>query len=322
MSNTSSPVPPAPESMILLVIATKQSGTFVKVSQKVSPYGYLVSTGDISPCLLDGEKPEKTRVDGWFHIKGTCPTSITKVVPGQVKTVRWDLSPGFAPSERMPATLPYTSSSLEDTPHSGVAECYMRVTEKLSDTTVEVPFQCYVIAERDTFEVVRSDFTLTYGLIDQLTIADPILLQERPCALDGRQSYNLIRQHVKTHINPEYAEITSDYDFCLTVEKRIALAEPEPFKRRVGTGRRAHDVTDYRRHRNVEVYKVAPPDRHTGKPYSGYPLVTPFVGTSHEDLKANIALYLDNLMKRINEPLCECKACGGKGVIVEPIKTP
>jgi len=260
-----------------------------------------------------------TPVSGWVKVKGI-PAVITKRVPGTTRILGWRLSPGFVPSERLPAEIPLAGHySLEDTAYEGVSECYTRVEERSPETLENVPFQLHVIAERDTFEVVKSEFDLTYGLIDQLTIADPILSQEKPCRMSATQSYEIIRQHVKRNINSRYAEITSDYDFCFTVQKRIELAVLEPFTRDVGTKRRPKTVTDYRKHRSIVVYNVAPPDRQTGKPYNGYPLVEPFVGTSHEDLKARIAAFLEDLMEQINRPLCECKACGGKGVVVETV---
>ena len=309
----SSPTP-APQPLLLCAIVTKESGVFICAA--VPPGGSQWSRPTITSYVFDGQKAVlvPTRVDSWFKIPAV-PAKVQRVIPATKKTVAFTLLPGFVPSERLPARVDL--SSLSDTTLEGVSECYQPVYEETPESYEDVPFQLHVIAERDRFEVIKSDFTLQYGLIDQLTV-DPILLQERPCRLDAAQSYKIIREHVKTHIDPKWAAITSDYDFCFTVEKRIPLAEPIPFSREVKvSARRSKTVTDYRHHRAVKVYETSPPERN-GKPYSHYPLTEPFVGENHEDLKAKIKTFLDNLMAKINEPIKDCPHCGGKGVISEP----
>ncbi len=309
MSTT--PTPPV-EPLKLVAIVTKETGTFICAASTGNSWSRPTITG----CLFDGQKAvlQPTRVDHWYKIPAV-PTKVQQVKPAVVKTIAFTLLPGFAPSEKLPARI--VGSTLSDTPHEGVSECYQRETETAPETYVDVPFELHVIAERERFEIVKADFNLTYGLIDQLTL-DPVLLQERPCKLDARQSYTIIRNHVKTHINPTWAAVTSDYDFCFTVEKRIPLAAAIPFQRETRvSARKTKMVTDYRHHRTVKVYETAPPDQY-GKPYNGYTLTEPFVGTSYEDLQAKIKTFLDALMAKINEPIKDCPHCGGKGVIVEP----
>ena len=63
-----------------------------------------------------------------------------------------------------------------------------------------------------------------------------IILPERPCKLSSKDSYDLIRQHIRNNIDSKIAEITSNYDFCFAVEKKIGLCESEPYSINLNSG--------------------------------------------------------------------------------------
>ena len=47
-------------------------------------------------------------------------------------------------------------------------------------------------------------------------------IHERPCKLTSKkQMYSIVRNWIKTNINPKCAEITNDYDFCFTVKRKL-----------------------------------------------------------------------------------------------------
>jgi hypothetical protein len=48
-------------------------------------------------------------------------------------------------------------------------------------------------------------------------------LHERPCSITSKQTYDIVRYYVKENIDPKQAEVTSDYDFCFTVKKKVAI---------------------------------------------------------------------------------------------------
>ena len=52
----------------------------------------------------------------------------------------------------------------------------------------------------------------------------------RRCRLTSQESFDIIRWYIKRNIDPKAAEMTSDYDFCLTVKKLIPLESPKEFK--------------------------------------------------------------------------------------------
>ena len=137
-----------------------------------------------------------------------------------------------------------------------------------------------------------------------------------PSRLTSRNSYRIIRQHVKENINGKYAEITSDFNFCFTVKKNLSLPIPIANKREILTARgRSYRKKRYRenliKERQIEVFEM------TWSPenYSGYTAIEGFFGKDHQDLKQNIDNYLEGLIARINEPLKDCPHCEGLGVI-------
>src|SRR5690606_8446244 len=177
----------------------------------------------------------------------------------------------------------------------------------------EIPFEVNVAEEVDgEFEIVRMEHEPKYSLLDRIT-THPILLPTKPCHLTNEQSYRIIRNHVKANINPKYARITSDYDFCFTVKKIIDLYMPHEYTVNINQHyprRKPKYEKRYNRTREETVYEVAP------KSYQDYTVVEPFSGKDYEDLKRNIDAFLHNLMEMINEPVVECECCKGRGVVL------
>jgi hypothetical protein len=54
-----------------------------------------------------------------------------------------------------------------------------------------------------------------------------VLLHNRPCSFTSKAVYDITRQYVLNHIDHSVAEITSNYDFCFEVQKKIPLHVPE-----------------------------------------------------------------------------------------------
>jgi hypothetical protein len=156
------------------------------------------------------------------------------------------------------------------------------------------------------------DYEPKYSLLDRIT-THPVLLPTKQCYLTKEESYKIIRNHVKTNIDPRYARVTSDYDFCFAVEKVIELHKPYEYTVNVNAAysrRKPKYEKRYNTTKSVKVYEVAP------KVYNSYPIVEPFSGKDYDDLKKNIDEFLHNLMEMINEPVVECEHCKGRGVIL------
>lgn len=143
-----------------------------------------------------------------------------------------------------------------------------------------------------------------------------ILLASKPCQIDGNDLYEIVRQYIKENINPKIAEITSDYRFCFTVKKKIALAKPYETKTEIKTARgKSYRKPRYntRLHttKTVEIFEMTPPKEN----YRNYTPLAPIKGENQQDLQNNIEAYLEELINFINEPTVECECCGGVGVV-------
>jgi hypothetical protein len=150
-----------------------------------------------------------------------------------------------------------------------------------------------------------------YLLVNELTIPN-LYIDNTPCCLSVKASYNIIRFYIKQNIDNTWATLT-DYDFCLTVEKNINLQETETYHLLENvfskSKKKPKSITKYRNKRKVTIYECCPSLR------DGYTVVTPFKGNNLQDLKNNIDTYLTNLITEINKPLIDCPHCKGLGVI-------
>jgi len=286
-----------------IIVKTKSSGCFI--SDNLENYSY--HQGSISRFLFDGKKPEKTQLNDWFKIDDA-PTKVELVRGPSTKVLGYKLKLGYAPSERLPANVAY--GDLED----DFEMFYEKVIEQIPQENEVIEFGLHVIAEKDKWEPIKTDFDLKYGLIDRLTL-HPVLLPERPCELSKEESYKIIRDYVKTHIDPKVAYVSSDYDFCFSVTKNIKLSETIPYQKDIShyRARKPKYVTAYQTDRKVVIYETAP------KPYQSYPTCEAFWGENYEALKRNVDAFLKELIDRINEPLCDCPTCKGRGVIINKI---
>lgn len=168
------------------------------------------------------------------------------------------------------------------------------------------------VGNRITNENIKADMI-------SLIITPKVLIHEAPSYLSRKDTYDIIRAHIKDNINPKVAEITSDYDFCFTVVKKIKLAKEHVYKVDINDnffgllGRRKKKPkyeTRVQKTRKVQVFEMC------HNPYQGYTPIEPFSGENQDDLKRIIDNYLSHIISVINEPLCECDKCNGTGVLL------
>jgi hypothetical protein len=152
-----------------------------------------------------------------------------------------------------------------------------------------------------------------YEDIERL-LTPEFMLHERPCVLSSAQMYSIVRRHIKDNIDAKYATITSDYDFCFTVKRKVTV-KPLTTKTEIknSRGRRytpPRFKTSSLEHKEVEIFEMAP------KPYNSYTTISSYSANSLKDMKAFIEYYLAALMEEINKPVAECQHCGGTGHVV------
>lgn len=180
----------------------------------------------------------------------------------------------------------------------------MKVTMDHTGTWVEKP------TEQDLSAVV------TYDDLERLLTPEPFL-HERPCSLSSSQVYGIVRHHVKNNIISKYARVTSDYDFCFTVKKRISVKPitsrhevKKPNGRSYAKPKWKNTTTEFK---EVEIFEMTPAD----KPYGGYTPIAGWRAESLADMRDQVSSYLEELMEGINRPVAECPNCNGTGHLVD-----
>lgn len=306
----------------LIAIKTKDK---IFVSADVENQGiYAAQYSDLTRFKFDGEIPVRTYKNNWFSAK-QIPEKIEKIIPPKRINDRWELKEGFPVTVKTPEVLEYKYNSDKDygsacfpDEYSEFEAIYEHKHEWSEETYEQVEFQINVIAELEQFEIVKEEFKLKYNLLDQLN-THPVLLPTKPCSLSSEESYKIIREYVKKNIDTKVAKITSDYDFCLTVEKIIRLSEQEVYQVDINNSifdkrkKKPKYETRYRANRQVKVFETAPQLR--DGVYGKYPRTPEFKGESYEDLQDNIKEYLESLIAEINKPLKDCPHCKGLGVM-------
>lgn len=174
---------------------------------------------------------------------------------------------------------------------------------------VEEPFT-FVVNYKDSYNERVKTITGSPSLVHAALFPE-ISLASKPTSVTGNEMYQIVRTHVLNNIDSKYATITSDYDFCFTVKKKLAI---EPIHRvrddRTSRQRKPRLVNYTVESRDVQVFEMTPPS----KKYNNYTIIKGIVAKDHKDLKRRIDSFLNNLMDIINEPIESCSACSGSGV--------
>lgn len=183
---------------------------------------------------------------------------------------------------------------------------------------IQAKFKIHKSGWSDNDSIKDVSDVVTYGTLDHIFTPE-FALHLKPCNISAENSYNIIRSFVKDNIDKQYAQITSDYDFCLTVKKKISIKpihhRTEVKKQSGGSYRPPRFKETVTTFKDVEVYNVAP------KAYNSYNVIKPFYGDNLEDLVNNIRRYLSELMEYLNTPYEQCPTCSGHGVLIGEVKT-
>lgn len=155
-----------------------------------------------------------------------------------------------------------------------------------------------------------------HQLIDKMMFPD-ILLSERPCKFTSKQMYDITRAYIKDNINNKYATISSDYDFCFEVKKKIKKYTPEEVTYyNIFAKTKKQRNTPHKKivkYREETIFKMT----NSKSKYNGYPIIEEMTAKNETELKEKVDTWLSNLIEKINEPLVECPHCNGLGVINE-----
>lgn len=320
------------EKKILIIDAIKtDNGYYIIEKTNYSSY--------IHNYLFDGEEPKSTYLEKWYLIN-SAPEKIEKMVNQPDINHRYELI-----DRKLSGTFPELLTREEfcywgedsggyktwiiKKEWEDKKSLYNYKYDKQDPKPESMKFKFNIILEIDNIKeyaglsytvpktrykndgkINITDKNIEHQIIDKILFPEPVLTS-KPSKLSSLDTYKIIREHVKTNINGEFAEITSDYDFCFTVKKKIPTTKIDNNK--ITT----HKIKQISK-KLIEIFEMT----HSVKKYNNYTVIKGFVGKNHEDLKKNIDIYLENLMEAINAPLIECSNCSGTGVInIKKIKT-
>ncbi len=289
-------------------------------------------------------------VTGWNHLKDVHEiTSYEVLSAGQNLLVEYTLKISSVACDEIPLSLsPEQVSAYYDDVNDEYRwrnfeeyrALYKPVYEQQPSEWKESPFELTVIREIqiDNYEKpiemkIGTQVKMqspSWNVSDELAkvvlyedieriLTPEFLLHERPCQLAPTQLYSVIRNYVKVNINPKAAFVSSDYDFCFSVKKRIAIkpvtTKTEVFKpngRRYATPKFTQKTVASK---DEIIFEMAP------KEYQKYPVLTHWYADNLKDMAEQLKQYLDKLMAEINAEVEECQHCNGCGAIVKKIDT-
>lgn len=319
------------EILKLMVVQTPDK---IFVSEKADRW----SRKNIGELFFDGKHPGRSFNQDWFVVK-KLPTIIEKEVSQPNINGRYELKDSSLCTDKIPLLIKEEEvkkdadynwvgkyaglRSLYDyksDPQPPVREPVEFVVEDNIEVKATIEFYglSYPVQRGQYRQDGFIDLTqenVSYDLLDTLQLPD-LLLPLRPAHLTSEQTYKIVRKHVQDNIDPKFAVITSDYDFCFTVKKKIPIERVE-YKVDVnnsifsGKKRKPKIVTRYRDDRQITIFEMT----YSPKNYDRYPPIEPFRGETLKDLKKNIDAYLADLMKEINAPIKDCPCCKGIGVV-------
>lgn len=257
---------------------------------------YANYSGDLR---FEGETPVPTQLRDWKEIKGY--SLIEEKQRDTHINKGWKLKAGFTPSDLAPAIL-------LERPDEDIVGLYSIEYETIMGEWVPIFPEIEVMQEDKDFTIYRPNFTANHFLLDKIKY-DSVELINKPVFISSQNLYDIVRATIKQKIDGRYARITSDYDFCFTVQKSIEYNAPVAYQANVGTIKKAKYVTKHMTHASNIVFEAAP------KPYNSYPVVEPMSASNYVELGKKVAEYVDDLVNRINAPLKECPHCLGTGAV-------
>lgn len=328
---------------MLKIIAIKTNDKYL-ITENVGNIGHFES--GLQSFYFDGVQPNRMFKKNWFSIKSK-PLKIEKEIEQKSINKRWELKPEFNSDMFKPIWL--YENILDE--YGGWIEEFENISglydykeDKQPNILQNIEFEWDEILEIDIFKEPTgfsyktsgqwssktypnvTEKNLKYDILSEVLIPD-ILLHTQPCKLSSKNTYDIIRNFVKENINPRNAEITSDYDFCFTVKKKIPLAKPYSYtvdvNNNIFSGKKKKPKYETRLvdKKSITIFEMAHNQAASnGKGYDGYSLITPFEAENQDALKEYIDTYLETLINVINEQVCECDKCDGVGVLLNKFK--
>ncbi len=308
------------------------------ITDNLGNNGYFSSA--ISDKIVNNEKVQKTFHKDWYKVKSE-PIKIQKYVSQPSINKRYELKDSTLADKLKPVYLyedvvEYIGDEINYKDNfDSIIPLYEYKYDVPEPVLEDVEFEYNTITEIEEIKEPNhlsykragqwsyqqynqlTDSDIKFDMISAITVPT-VIIHEAPCNLTQKATYDIIRAYVKDNINPKIAQVTSDYDFCFTVEKKVTLAKEHVYQVDINDSffgkrksRKPKYETRVQKTRSVKVFEMC------HEKYQSYTPITPFKAESQNDLKELIDNYLLHLISVINEPLCECDKCNGTGVVFD-----
>lgn len=314
-------------------------GYFVKVS---TAYSYNILGGYIVNGIT---QEEAIKVNGYAKLDSEV-VSVQKKIASIRKVSHYTLKDKELESSKLPLVVQhYWDEDLEETRLQGVEgyeALYEPVFEETEERLEDVPFVIINMGEytiddptniKDRKIKLAGVSNMWHGKaieeeLSKVVVYDDIVklltpefaLTQAPCKLTSHQMYRIVRQYLLENLDMKENIITSNYDFCFTVKKRVHtrpfivtesyLASRNKFK--------SKQVT--KTEKQVEVFEMTYAGYKGAGGYEGYTCIPELHGDNLQDLSDKLDEYLYDLVHVLNKKVHECECCNGTGHIVEKAK--
>jgi hypothetical protein len=304
----------APSNVIKFKAYKSPLGLFIERTEYESWYNYYE---------FNGKKLVNSHSDKWRLLEGEEElTSLTKQFTKNREVTGYTLSAPDLASDKIPLNLTneevgrhwddeedchiwrnhWTLRSLYkevySEPETGIEECAFEVNYLgfLDTGLLDAPFKTKVsVIQRgnwtDTVKEVTIASLAEYEEIVRAVVPD-LVIHNQPCTISSYAAYCIVRAFVKENIDKKNARISSDYDFCFTVQKLIAI-KPVSKQQEITTARnKSYRPPRYKTittlHKEIEVFEMT----HAKENYRGYTPIAPFKGDNLKELVENVQAYL------------------------------
>lgn len=332
--------------------------TNIGVFFKVDGYGHY-PTLQASTAIVEINGQDVTQLkqnNGWYHFQGELK-GFKKLLAPKKEQIGWVLINPELASEKIPLTLnmeqlkgvwetdndEYIFVGSHSSLGSLYKEDYIERPSELQDLEIELekirdlhienynaPAEMKVDVKNgnyDSDKIQIVDFTkvAVFADIERMLTPD-FLLHTRPCSLSSHQVYKIVRAHILNNINGKVARVTSNYEFCFSVEKVIETKPYEVKKEKTKANFKSYRppkfITTQHTSKQQKIFEMTWAGAESGgRGYSSYPIIEGWSANTLQELYDNMKQYLEDLMQEINKPVVECQHCNGLGHLLKTIGT-
>lgn len=313
----------------MLCIKTDK-GCFISDCLAVGGYNYDYHHTQINTLLFNGKRATETYCKNWYYIN-EYPSLIQREESGKIINRRYEIKNASLISDSLPAVIPY--EEIEDYDSDVVDNLYSYMHDQEPSYLKEIVYDIQVICDIENYnfppkikytgihmknfadhQYIITNANVQHQILDKIIFPE-VMLSNRPCKFSSEQMYDITRQYIIEHIDGSVAKIISNYDFCFEVVKIIPLIEPkiitysDIFAKSKREKNKVH--TTIKKYNEQKIFSMTS----MRETYRNYPIIPEMCANSETELKEKVDMWLENLIKLINEPLCQCPQCKGLGYI-------